>query len=288
MAARRAHIFSKHWADFLGRINEAREELGYSRSWERDEVCYFRGLANADWALLPSLYRHKRFGELKRNKAARDDYFWQLESDIYFEFNARAREMHGVGLSSWDVLFFMQHHGAPTRLLDWTEVFGVGLHFALSDLGARDENEACIWLLNPFHLNAFEWNNDIAKGEADLIDPKSLGWDRRRGEYWGYDEILVEDGLFEFEMPCAIYPELRSARIQAQRGSFTIFGDGYKPLDELFPPEKKRQKVLRKVVLPSEARSDAEYFLTLAGIDHHLLFPELDGLAKSLRQKTGF
>ncbi len=277
--------FSKHWTDFLGGVESARVGVGYTPGWTDDEVCYFRGQPNQTWPLLPSLYRHPEFARRSRRKHARrhlDEFFWQLESDLYFEFNARARELHEGTLSSWDVLFFMQHHGAPTRLLDWSEVFGVALYFALYDPRRTAGADPCIWVLNPFRLNTNAGWGD------DLVDPKNLGWDGELREYYGYDDILTEDGLFGFEKPCAIYPVLRSSRLHAQRGSFTIFGDGYDPLDRLFPHADARQKVLRKVVLPQAAHADAKRFLRHAGIDHHLLFPDLGGLAEALRKKYGF
>lgn len=46
------------------------------------------------------------------------DEYWKLERHIYFEFRARARQLYSADYSGWDVLFHMQHHGVPTRLLD--------------------------------------------------------------------------------------------------------------------------------------------------------------------------
>lgn len=180
----------------------------------------------------------------------------------------------------------MQHHGVPTRLLDWTETFAVALYFAVIENRPPDAPR-CIWMLNPFRLNAKTWKRDMKEG-ADLIDPKNLGWDKTRREYYTYDEILTEDGLFGFKRPTAIYPQLKNNRIQAQRGSFTIWGDGYESLDALFPPDDKRQKVLRRVMIDDAALDDARHFLALAGIDQHLLFPDLLGLASWLRRKNRF
>ena len=284
--------FSPAWKQFLADIDAAHSDLGYSSDWPRDEVCYFRGQPDARWPLLPSLYRHKRFAELdgrrKGRQPALDDFCWQLESDLFFEFKARAREAHSESFSSWDVLFTMQHHGVPTRLLDWTETLGVALYFAVTETPSTQDAQRCIWMLNPFHLNAQTWEHDISDGNADLIDPKNLGWDPAKREYYTYDEILTEDGRFDFELPTAVYPELKNNRIQAQRGSFTIWGDGYASLDALYPPGETGQDVLRRVVIDEAAIADANHFLALAGIDQHLLFPDLGGLSSWLRRKNGF
>lgn len=290
LAGAAATTTSTPWRRFLAELDVAHAELGYSSTWPVEEVCYFRGQPDASWPLLPSLYRHSRFAELGRKgrRKERDDFFWQLESDLFFEFNARAREAHFEHLTSWDVLFTMQHHGVPTRLLDWTETFGVALYFAVSAARPSSDAERCIWMLNPFHLNARTWDEDLAPGNADLVDPKNLGWVEKEGTYYSYDEILTEDGLFDFALPTAIYPELKNDRIQAQRGSFTIWGDGYESLDDSFPTEQRRQDVLRRVVIDEAAVDEARRFLALAGIDQHLLFPDLAGLAGWLRQKQGF
>ena len=41
----------------------------------------------------------------------------------------------------------MQHSGAPTRLLDWTEGALIALYFAVRN--KLDETDAAVWVLNP-------------------------------------------------------------------------------------------------------------------------------------------
>jgi hypothetical protein len=141
-------------ADFLEKMDNARRSIGFS-TWTGEDVCYYRGHGACEWPLLPSLFRDANAPAGKPSSAKRREHFWQLEYNLYFEFHARAREFHGTALTSWDVLFAMQHHGTPTRLLDWTETFGVALYFALA--ARSPDKQPCVWLLNPLRLNEQSW-----------------------------------------------------------------------------------------------------------------------------------
>jgi hypothetical protein len=54
---------------------------------------------------MPSLFRYFE----KPNEKGTWTKVWNLEKDLYWEFSARARELHGAIEADWDILFSMQH-----------------------------------------------------------------------------------------------------------------------------------------------------------------------------------
>ena len=67
----------------------------------------------------------------------------------------------------------------------------------------------------------------------------------------------------------------------AQSGWFTIHGTRKEPIEEIF---LNRPDIIKRVKVPASAIPAAKEFLALAGITHRQLFPNLDGLARSIKQ----
>jgi hypothetical protein len=228
----------------------------------------------SDYELTPSLFRNYPAPNEQGQKA----FIKEQEQDLYYEFAARARQLHGVIDDDWDVLFAMQHYGVPTRLLDWTENLAVAVSFAIHDFsggpGERHEPDPkkppCVWVLNPYELNA-------ESRSLDLYDPKNLGWDEDDGEYWTYSEMLLDDCI-DWKLPIAVYPRQRTDRMQAQRGWFTIHGTDFGPM-------KANESYLRRVDIPADCVNAAHDYLDGAGIGLFNLLPELPSLALHLSRQ---
>jgi hypothetical protein len=280
----------KAWIDFLEDIKTAMKKVGCKAGGNTEP--WFRGHSRSDYKLIPSLLRYLE----KPDKPKNWDKVFDLESDLFWEFASRARELHGVIEDDWDILSTMQHYLTPTRLLDWTEILGVAIYFAILGVndgkskGSKDGDvkigpPPCIWVLNPYRLNHESgWGAfDKKKSMADLVYPANLGWDKKSKSYYSYGDLLTE-GYMDWKWPVAIYPRQRNARVHAQRGWFTIHGDKFVPIEEI----KGHKKYAQKVELPFAAVPEARKFLEASGINHYLLFADLESLSLHLMEKNGY
>lgn len=264
------------WQLFLDQVELCAGEL--TRGSDKSTIWY-RGQPSATFDLMPGLFRSYADPNGKHWNDA-----WQLEQDLFWEFSARARQLHGSNMKDWDILFAMQHHGTPTRLLDWTEVLGVAVYFAIQEwwrgspmVGDLASAVPCVWLLEPYRLNMAYLECDDPES-SDLIYPPNLTYNLGL-EGWDYSDLLTCDGL-GWDDPVAIWPRQQNDRIHAQRGWFTMHGDSFKPINK----HRKHKQFLRKVDLPITAIGEARKFMDLAGLNHYAMFPDLTNLSKHLKE----
>jgi hypothetical protein len=236
------------------------------REWFPHETTWgpwFRGHSDVTWKLTPKLYHVK---PPKRGIRI-------IEDEIRQEFIMRAPGLSDIGpLTSWEWYCMMQHFGAPTRLLDWTEGALIALYFAVRD--NNGDSDSAIWILDPW------WLNKRGVKEREVIPPGAeVGIstpDSDRYQSW----LPARYSTDQLPEPCvAIYPTHSARRISTQRSCFTIHGSDEAGLESLTGEPDAH---IAKVTIPrSEVLSIREQ-LAVAGVDEITIFPDLDGLGRYL------
>lgn len=239
---------------------------------------WFRGTGIATYPLVPSLYRHPTV-------TSRAD-FHELERKLMTRFRQRSLPYHSRDLSDdWEALFFMQHYGAPTRLLDWTENPLTGLHFALmsapSKMASKGKvkysDSAAVWILDPV-----SWNQAALKHLSYADEPLTPGDEALKG----YSPRAISAG--KTTHPVALYGAHNSARIVAQQGVFTIFGTNGSPMETLLRSGAFPAIALSRVVIPPARIQSMRISLLNQGITESTVFPDLEGLARETKRHFGF
>jgi len=257
----------------IHKANDLPEFLGivakFTDIWFPNEPTWgpwFRGEANVHWPLRPKLYRDP---QPKRDVSTLEDEFRQ-------EFIVRAPSLSPERpQNSWDWYCLMQHSGAPTRLLDWTESALIALYFAVRNR-SNEKNDAVVYVLEPWKLN------ECVVGVKEVIAPGAESGleeeDGLRYKPWLPNRYAAGMGVAK-ELPAAIYPTHFQRRISSQRSCFKIHGSCRDGFDEL--PEQARA-YLQKIVIPYSKMQEIEARLAVAGIDEVTIFPDLDGLGRWL------
>jgi hypothetical protein len=232
----------------------------------RDSGVY-RGVRHADWPLLTSL---DRLGGLEQphSKAG-------LEAHILRNFIRYARPYFPAPLTNdWEALVAAQHHGVPTRLLDWTYSPLIAAHFAT--LPRRDATDRAVWRLDWRAVHRTFGFPELALLIEDL--ERTLR-DGERFTPWD----LFDSDPGERPFACMLEPASVDPRIAEQSAVFTLTSDKRLPFDR-FLADHGLECALTKFVIPSANADRIRDQLDMVGADERRLFPDLDGVAAKLRR----
>jgi hypothetical protein len=192
----------------------------------------------------------------------------EMESLILAEFARTIPPFIQPGYDDeWDRLALAQHHGLPTRLLDWTYAATTALWFVVRngpekcDCGTR--RDGVVWLLKTSKEDFIDFRKDKPRPP---IDPEDL------------------TRIFR--------PRLISNRIAAQSGIFTIHA-AKRPDPEPFIALETNSNFtenLIKIVIPAASFESLQKELNVCGTNYATMFPDLDGNCRHLqwRYTAGF
>ncbi|MGJ3244388.1 MAG: FRG domain-containing protein [Opitutales bacterium] len=242
------------WNDLLDRL--------YAGTWDPKierfrSKCAYRGLSSADYRLETTLMRL-------------GGQYWDLERHLLRNFRKYAHRSVVERETLWHWLSVAQHHGLPTRLLDWTYSPLVALHFATANID-RYNCDGAIWIVDYAKTHAFlpdRLRHALDDEGANIFTVGILSRTIQRLEE--LEEMAGDPFVIFFEPPSI------DDNIVNQHAFFTVHSDSRKPLDAWL---RKHPELWRKIIVPRELKWECRDKLDQANITERVLFPGLDGLS---------
>lgn len=271
-------------------------EISKINAAEQDSA-WFRGHSSATHRLVPSVLRNWELLTSGYGEKLRGDERLSASGHTVTAINAermlddfKRRALPFLQFSpknDFEWLFLMQHHGVPTRLLDWTTNALVALYFAVSSLRAAiiapksehqdddivldefDKNSAAIFAMNPNKVN------EAIHAEIDTVIDIAQDFDHWR-PYSRPMNLTATN--FDTNFPLCITAPQISPRIRAQSGLFSIHGRDINPLDYL----SVVRPLLTKILIPFENALVIQKELHQFGISEAFIYPSLESVSKDV------
>ena len=205
---------------------------------------YFRGVANSSYELIPTIGRQQNACEKK----------------FLDDFRIKGRglvqcEPHNL----WEWMALAQHHGIPTRLLDWSSSMLTALYFASTkNMGANGllENHKTDCALYVAHCCNFINIEEDGEGCLDPLHCPQTGF--------------------------VVTPHI-ATRMSGQDGLFSIQNDPSSDFAKQYESIGTENHIT-KYIIPLEVREEVFFILQRIGFRTGTIFPDLDGLSKEIKQ----
>ena len=198
----------------------------------------------------------------------------ELERQLMRAFRKYAAQDAVPHDTDWDWLALGQHHGLPTRLLDWTYSPYVALHFATQNTFKYDR-DGIVWCID--YTRAHE-----------LLPEELRAALEQEGANVFTTELLAEasPGLYDLEQyggdfVLFVEPPSFDARIVNQYALFSVIS---RPDARLHEWVDEHEQLAFRVVIPARLKWEVRDKLDQANITERVLFPGLDGLASWLKR----
>lgn len=182
-----------------------------------------------------------------------------------------------VDESQWRAMIVGQHHGLPTRLLDWTISVPMALNFATdeSDLSEMDQHDCVVWRIDAKEINQHlpDRYKKAMLTKANVFTLKDL--ERVVVDIEQYDNEMSDKAFITLDPPSI------DERIVNQFSYFTIMPSGINNLEDYL---KKHTKRTVKYIIDKSLRWDIRDTLDQWNINERTVYPGKDGIAEWLKR----
>jgi hypothetical protein len=239
---------------------ELRPDLGRHR-----DLFVYRGQANIEFALVTSLMRNCK----EKRK--------ELEPCILRNFTKyAAMEEPSIERSVWRQMIFGQHHGLPTRLLDWSYSPLMALHFSTTetDLEEINKHDSIVWRVDIHELHALL--PEKYKQESKRVNNTvfSVGMMQNVCESLAqYDADMGDKSMVMIEPPSV------DPRIINQYSFFSVIPSDMNDIEKFL---NENTSNTYKYIIDKDLRWQIRDMLDHQNISERIVYPGLDGISKWL------
>ncbi|MBE6108086.1 MAG: FRG domain-containing protein [Erysipelotrichaceae bacterium] len=243
------------------------EQVYYEKEERFRSPFLYRGMPNAKFKLMTSLERNCK--EKKK----------ELEKPILRNFAKYAiSEDPQLSGNVWRQMIVGQHHGLPTRLLDWTISPLTALHFATSgeDVSKMDKHDCVIWKIDYKELNSLLpeiYQNMLKRENANLMTVGML--QKLVNCIEDYDRDMKNQSMLLVEPPSL------ESRIANQYSYFSIIPDEMEDIEQFL---KTRTKNTVRYIIDKDIRWRIRDMLDQMNVNERILSPGLDGVSQWIRR----
>jgi hypothetical protein len=223
----------------------------------------YRGLPHPEWSLTTSL---NRLGGNYR----------ELEGHLLRNFRKYARQDPLRDSSEWNWLALAQHHGLPTRLLDWTYSPYVALHFA-TELLERYDCDGVVWCVDYVQAHGRlprKLQNRLREERSNAFTVEMLSET--------VTDLRALERLSKHDYILFLEPPSFDERIVNQYSLFSMMSSPEAQPGDWFAGQYRQ--LLRRIIIPAELKWEVRDKLDQANITERVLYPGLDGLSRWLRR----
>jgi hypothetical protein len=252
-------IYVHNWQE----LQEALFQDSFDKRINRHRSSYvYRGMYSKDFDLRTSLIRL-------------GGSFEQLEPHLLRNFKKYAHNNASPGNSVWNWLAVAQHHGLPTRLLDWTYSPYVALHFATANT-ARFNTDGAIWCVNYVKSNQYlptPLKEAIENEGSNVFTPEVLE---------PVCASLKQLAAFqEDDFVLFLEPPSLDGRIVHQFALFSMMSKANAMLSTWL---MQHPELFFRIIIPASLKWEIRDKLDQANITERVLFPGLGGLSQWLKR----
>lgn len=249
-----------------------KENLGRHR-----DLKVFRGINDSNYTTYTSLQRNCGDTDPENRR--------EVERQLLNNFAKYAeRDEPNLNRSEWHKMIIGQHHGLPTRLLDWSRSPAVALHFAMteSNWDMLDQRDCAVWCLDVEKLNEKLpglFKSSVGQGFftiESLIDVYRNDGKDEDMSVDAYDREITADGNTAMIM---LEPPSIDVRIANQYSLFSVIPSCVSSVDEILD---KLDGCVTKYVISRNLRWEIRDILDRMNVSERLIYPGLDGIAQWL------